>query len=157
MNSYKEIFDEISIKFPDFINTTDLVKIGLFSSDGQAGALRARGGGPPFTRSWNGYIMYPKGPLLQWIKEEMPSSFGSRARDKGDDSFQPPRSLSITVSQRLLIVLIAESQKEDEFITTNKWVANFLEKHFAPLLTEEKPNSPLARDPKEEGISFSPF
>lgn len=61
--------NDLETNLPEFIPVSKLVEIGVFSSPAQESKARKRGEGPDFIRLSRKRLVYPRGPLMTWLRE----------------------------------------------------------------------------------------
>jgi len=80
MSYVQQFIEEVESKLPDLADTSELIKLGIFSSVAQAVQRRKRGESPEFLSLSEKRIVYPKKAVLSWLKERATLSQG-----KSDD------------------------------------------------------------------------
>ena len=60
---------EIEKQLPEFADTTDLIRAGVFTSFSQAVKARERGECPEFVTLSRRRIMYPRACVLNWLRQ----------------------------------------------------------------------------------------
>lgn len=69
MNHIEKFIDEVECKLPKLASTSDLIKLGIFSSIAQAVQCRKRGESPEFLYLSPKRIAYPKQAVMCWLRE----------------------------------------------------------------------------------------
>lgn len=65
----EKFIEEVESKLPNLAETSDLIKLGIFSSVAQAVQRRKRGEAPEFLRLSEKRIVYPKAGVMSWLRE----------------------------------------------------------------------------------------
>jgi hypothetical protein len=60
---------DLESKLPEFVPSSKLVELGVFSSSSQGVQSRKRKQGPAFLKLSSKRLVYPKGPLLAWLRQ----------------------------------------------------------------------------------------
>ncbi len=68
MNNY---LIELEKKIPEFASSSDLVKLGIFSSQAALCKARKRGDSPTYIKYSAGRIMYPKHCVIEFLKKRI--------------------------------------------------------------------------------------
>ena len=69
MSYVQQFIQEVESKLPELTDTSELIKLGIFSSVAQAVQRRKRGESPEFLVLSEKRIVYPKKAVLSWLKE----------------------------------------------------------------------------------------
>jgi len=80
MSYVQQFIEEVESKLPDLAETSELIKLGIFSSVAQAVQRRKRGDSPEYLSLSEKRIVYPKKAVLGWLRERATLSQG-----KSDD------------------------------------------------------------------------
>ena len=65
----EKFIEEVESKLPELADTSDLIKLGIFSSIAQAVQRRKRGESPEFLCLSEKRIVYPKQAVMSWLRE----------------------------------------------------------------------------------------
>lgn len=84
MSYVKQFIEEVDSKLPDLADTSELIKLGIFSSVAQAVQRRKRGESPEFLCLSEKRIVYPKKAVLSWLNERASLSQGKADSEPSD-------------------------------------------------------------------------
>lgn len=97
MQHIDDFLKKLEKSLKEFNTTEELVKLGVFSSSGQAGSLRCRGRAPKFIKMGRTRYFYPKHCILEWIKEM--NQYGESSPPKSEkELFAELRKLTPTTN-----------------------------------------------------------
>lgn len=84
MSHVQQFIEEVDSKLPDVCDTSDLIKLGIFSSISQAVQRRKRGSAPEFLRLSEKRIVYPKKAVISWLKERAVVTLGKVSNESNN-------------------------------------------------------------------------